>query len=109
MFSIVYITAGDMEEAKKIGRTLVEERLAACVNIFPITSIFRWKGNIDEAQEFGIIAKTRTEKVKEIEKRVKEIHSYEVPCVVSFRINEGSADFLKWIKESVEDVKINHE
>ena len=102
MFSIVYITAGDMEEAKKIGRTLVEERFAACVNIFPITSIFRWKDNIDEAHEFGIIVKTKTEKVKEIENRVKELHSYEVPCVVSFRINEGSADFLKWIDESVE-------
>ncbi|MDP2766759.1 MAG: divalent-cation tolerance protein CutA [Candidatus Methanoperedens sp.] len=102
MFSIVYITAGDMEEAKKIGRTLVEERFAACVNIFPITSIFRWKGNIDEAQEFGIIVKTKTQKVKEIEKRVKELHSYEVPCVVSFNIEEGSADFLKWIDESVE-------
>ncbi|MDO9098368.1 MAG: divalent-cation tolerance protein CutA [Candidatus Methanoperedens sp.] len=103
MFSIVYITAGDMEEARKIGRKLVEEKLAACVNIFPITSIFRWKGNIDESQEFGIIAKTKTEKVKEIEKRVKELHSYEVPCVVSFRINEASADYLKWIGESVEE------
>ncbi len=102
MFSIVYITAGDMEEAKKIGRTLVEERFAACVNIFPITSIFRWKDNIDEAQEFGIIVKTKTQKVKEIESRVKELHSYEVPCVVSFNIEEGSADFLKWIDESVE-------
>ncbi len=103
MFSIVYITAGDMEEARKIGRKLVEEKLAACVNIFPITSIFRWKDNIDESQEFGIIAKTKTQKVKEIEKRVKELHSYEVPCVVSFRINEGSADYFKWIDESVEE------
>ncbi|MDD5474006.1 MAG: divalent-cation tolerance protein CutA [Candidatus Methanoperedens sp.] len=103
MFSIVYITAGDMEEARNLGRKLVEERLAACVNIFPITSIFRWKDNIDETQEVGIIAKTKTEKVKEIEKRVKELHSYEVPCVVSFGIAEGSADYLKWIDESVED------
>lgn len=103
MFSIVYITAGDMEEARKLGRKLVEERLVACVNIFPITSIFRWRDKIDEAQEFGIIAKTKTEKVKEIEKRVKELHSYEVPCVVSFRMDEGSADFLKWIGESVEE------
>ncbi len=103
MFSIVYITAGDMEEAKKIGRKLVEERLAACVNIFPITSIFRWKDNIDESHEFGIIVKTKSEKVKDIEKRVKEIHSYEVPCVVSFNIDEGSQDYLKWIEDSVEE------
>jgi periplasmic divalent cation tolerance protein len=101
MFSIIYITAGDMPEARKIGRILVEERLAACANIFPITSIFRWKGKIDEASEFGIIIKTRTEKVKLIEKRVKDIHSYEAPCVVSFRIDEGSLDYLEWINDSV--------
>ena len=101
MFSIIYITAGDLPEARKIGRILVEERLAACANIFPITSIFRWKGNIEEASEFGIIVKTRTEKVKEIEKRVKDIHSYEVPCVVSFKIDDGSLDYLEWINDSV--------
>ncbi len=103
MFSIVYITAGDMEEARKIGKRLIEERLAACVNIFPITSIFRWKNNIEDANEFGIIVKTKSSKIKEIEKKVKEIHSYEVPCVISFRIDEGSADYIKWIDESVED------
>jgi len=103
MFSIIYITAGDMAEARMIGRKLVEERLAACANIFPITSIFRWKGSIDETNEFAIIVKTRSDKVKEIEKRVKEIHSYEVPCVVSFMIEEGSQQYLKWINESVED------
>lgn len=102
MFSIVYITAGDMDEAKRIGRKLVEERLAACANIFPITSIFRWKGKIDEAGEFGLIIKTKTGKVKEIEKRVKQLHSYEVPCVVSFRMDEGSEDYLRWIEESVD-------
>lgn len=101
MFSIIYITAGDMEEARKIGRTLVEERLAACANIFPITSIFRWKGNIDEANEFGIVVKTRSDKVKEIQERVKDIHSYEVPCVVSFKMDEGSAQYLAWINESI--------
>ena len=101
MFSIIYITAGDLAEARKIGSILVEERLAACANIFPITSIFRWKGNIDEASEFGIIVKTRTEKVKEIEKRVKELHSYEVPCLLSFKIDDGSSDYLEWINDAV--------
>jgi periplasmic divalent cation tolerance protein len=101
MFSIIYITAGSMDEAKSIGRTLVEERLAACANIFPITSIFRWKDKIEEAEEFGIIIKTRTDKVKDIENRVKQIHSYEVPCIVSFKIGSGSEDYFKWIGESV--------
>lgn len=101
MYSIIYITAGDLPEARKIGTILVEERLAACANIFPITSIFRWKEKIDEASEFGIIIKTRTEKVKEIDKRVKEIHSYEVPCIVSFKIDDGSPNYLEWINDSV--------
>jgi len=103
MFSIVYITAGNMEEARGIGKKLVEERLAACVNIFPITSIFRWHNKIDEVAEFGMIVKTNSEKVKEIERRVKELHSYEVPCVISLKIDEGSADYIKWIDESVEE------
>ncbi len=103
MFSIVYITAANLEEAHKIGKTLVDERLAACVNIFPIQSIFRWKEKIDEANEFGMIVKTKSNKIKEIEQRVKELHSYEIPCVVSFRMDEGSDDYLEWIEESVED------
>lgn len=102
MFSIVYITAGDMEEARKIGKKLVEERLVACVNLFPITSIFRWQNNIDEGSEIAIIAKTTSDKVKDIEKRVKELHSYDMPCVVSVKMDEGSKDYLDWIGESVE-------
>jgi len=101
MFSIIYITAGSMDEAKSIGRTLVEERLAACANIFPITSIFRWKDIIEEAGEFGIILKTKTDRVKDIENRVKQIHSYEVPCIVSLKIEKGNKDYLKWIDECI--------
>ncbi len=102
MFSIIYITTGNMEEARTIGKTLIKERLAACVNIFPITSIFRWKDKIDESEEFGMMVKTRSEKVKDIEKRVKELHSYEVPCIISFRMENGSSDYLEWIEESVD-------
>ena len=103
MFSIIYITAGDMAQAKEIGRKLVEERLAACANIFPITSIYRWNDNIEESNEIGIIVKTKSAKIKEIEKRVNEIHSYEVPCIISFRIDQGSEKYLEWIQESVDD------
>ena len=105
MFSIVYITAGSMDEAKSIGRVLVEERLAACVNIFPITSIYRWKDNIEEAGEFVMFVKTVTGKVKDIEKRVKQLHSYEVPCIISFKMDSGSEDYLKWIGECVRSEK----
>ena len=102
MLGIVYITAGNMENASQIARELVSRRLAACVNIFPITSIYRWKGNIEDSNEFGMIVKTKTDRVKEIEKRVKQLHSYEVPCVIEFKIGEGSAEYLKWIEESVD-------
>ncbi|MBU3967687.1 MAG: divalent-cation tolerance protein CutA [Euryarchaeota archaeon] len=105
MFSIVYITAGSMDEAKSIGRVLVEERLAACVNIFPITSIYRWKDNIEDAGEFVMLVKTVAGKVKDIEKRVKQLHSYEVPCIISFKLDSGSEDYLKWIGESVRSEK----
>jgi periplasmic divalent cation tolerance protein len=103
MFSIVYITAGNTDEAKMIARELVEMRLAACANIFPISSIYRWKNNIEEAEEFVILVKTKSSRVKDIEKKVKKMHSYEVPCIVSFRMDEGSADYLNWIDGSVED------
>ncbi len=102
MFSIVYITAGSMEEARRIGKALIEERLAACVNIFPITSIFRWNNDIEESHEYGMFVKTNVD-IKKIEKRVKELHSYEIPCIVSLNIHQGSKDFLKWIEESVNE------
>lgn len=98
MFSIIYITTSSMQEARRIGKKLIEEHLAACVNIFPITSIFRWNNDIKEAQEFGMFVKT-TADVKKIEKVVKELHSYELPCIISWRIDQGSKDFLKWIEE----------
>ena len=94
-----------MNEAKNIGRVLVEERLAACVNIFPITSIYRWKNNIEEAGEFVMLVKTITGKVEDIEKRVKQLHSYEVPCIISFKMDSGSEDYLKWIEECVTSKK----
>ena len=99
MFSVVYITTSSLDEAKFIGRTLVKERLAACVNIFPITSIYHWDG-MQEAEEVVLLAKTTTENVKRIEQRVKELHSYDVPCIVSLVI-DGSEDYLTWIKREV--------
>jgi len=96
---VVYITTSSLDEAKFIGRTLVKERLAACVNIFPITSIYHWDG-MQEAEEVVLLAKTTTENVKRIEQRVKELHSYDVPCIVSLVI-DGSEDYLTWIKREV--------
>jgi len=96
----IYITTKDEEEAKRIGKTLVEEKLAACVNIHPIKSIYRWGGGIEEEEETALLVKTKAELADEVIERVKELHSYEVPCIVSLPIEKGNPDYLKWIKES---------
>lgn len=100
MFSIVYITAGSMEEAKQIAKTLVEMKLAACVNLFPIISIYRWDG-IQEDSEVAMIAKTTYEQIENIIKVVSEMHSYTVPCIISLSIDGGLRDYLDWIDENV--------
>jgi periplasmic divalent cation tolerance protein len=97
---VIYITTRDEEEARKIGRSLIEERLAACVNIFPIRSIYRWKGEIQKEDEVAMLIKTKAELIDEIIKRAKELHSYEVPCIVSFSIEKGYEKFLGWIEKS---------
>jgi periplasmic divalent cation tolerance protein len=96
----IYITTKDEEEARRIGKTLVEEKLAACVNIHPIKSIYRWGGGIEEEEETALLVKTKAELADEVIERVKELHSYEVPCIVSLPIEKGNPAYLKWIKES---------
>ena len=96
----IYITTEDENEARRIGRTLVEEKLAACVNIHPIQSIYRWEGKIQEEGEIALLVKTTAELVDQVISRVKELHSYEVPCIVSLPIEKGYPDYLRWIEES---------
>lgn len=97
--SLVYITAPDADAARRVARTLVDERLAACVNLLgPIESIYRWKGNVESAQEVALIAKTRQSLVEALVRKVREIHSYEVPCVISLPILGGNPDFLDWVR-----------
>lgn len=96
----IYITTKDEEEARRIGKTLVEEKLAACVNIHPIKSIYRWGGGIEEEEETALLVKTKAELADEVIERVKELHSYEVPCIVSLPIEKGNPAYLEWIKES---------
>ena len=96
----IYITTKDEEEAKKIGKALIEEKLAACVNMHPIKSIYRWEGEIQQEAEAVMFVKTRAGLVDKVVQRVKELHSYEVPCIVSLTIEKGFPDYLKWIAES---------
>jgi periplasmic divalent cation tolerance protein len=99
-YVLAYITAADMDEAEKIGKVLVENRLAACVNVFPfMQSMYMWKGSLEKAQESVIIAKT-TEKLKDrLVEQVKKSHSYECPCVLFLPVAGGNPEFLRWIEE----------
>ncbi|NOZ25903.1 MAG: divalent-cation tolerance protein CutA [Nitrospirae bacterium] len=97
-YSVVFITAPDEEEAARIARTLVEERLAGCVNIVKgIRSIYSWEGKIEDEHEVLMVVKTSTDRFASLEKRVKELHSYSVPEIISLSITEGSTEYLKWL------------
>ena len=96
MLGIVYITAGNMENASEIARELVSKRLAACVNMFPVSSIYRWKEKIEEDNEIAMFAKTDSSRFEEIIKLVKSIHTYEMPAIEFWGI-EGEEEYLDWI------------
>lgn len=94
----IYITAPDMDTARKIGGYLVEHYLAACANIIPGThTIYRWEGKIERGEEVVVIAKTVQNRVEEVVDAVKSLHPYECPCIVSLPVEGGFPPYLKWI------------
>jgi len=100
-FVVVLVTAGDAEEAARIGRTLVVERLAACANVVgPIHSVYRWQGAVEEAAEHLLLVKARAADLPALEARVRALHSYQLPEVVALRVTAGSAPYLAWLAES---------
>jgi len=99
----IYMTAVSLDEAKRIGRELVSNKLAACVNILPqMQSIYVWEGKLQEDAEVVMIAKTTAANTAELIAKVKSLHSYDVPCIVSLAVEEGYPPFLDWIAASVE-------
>ena len=97
--TLIYITAANREEAVKIGRTLVKSRLCACASILAgnTTSIYWWEGAVAEEDEVSMLLKTREDLVGQVVEKVREIHSYDCPCVVSLPISGGNPAFLDWI------------
>ena len=94
----VYVTAANMEEARSIARTMVNEKLAACANILgEISSVYVWQGDVQEDREMAIILKTRQDLVDALTSRIKEIHSYDCPCVTAHPVTGGNVEFLEWI------------
>ena len=97
---VVLITASSTEEARKLGKTLVQEKFAACVNVIPeIISIFNWHGEVCEEGEVLMIVKTSGKKFSALEKKIKEEHSYEVPEIIALPIVAGSKEYLNWIQK----------
>lgn len=99
---VILVTAGSLREAKKLARHLVEERLAACVNITsPVQSLYRWKGKVTEDREFLMLIKSSRELFQEIQAAVRKLHRYTTPEIICLPIVDGSADYLQWITDSV--------
>ena len=98
----VYAVFADRDEAERIGRIMVEERLAACVNILaPIRSIYRWHGAVESADETAAIFKTAHHGVDALITRIAGLHSYDVPCIVAWPVDKLLGAYADWVEESV--------
>jgi periplasmic divalent cation tolerance protein len=99
---IVLSTAGSEDEARKIALYLVEQRLAACVNILPgIESVYRWKEKVESSQEYLLLIKTSAERFPQVRDAIRELHSYELPECIAISIEEGSVEYLRWLTYSL--------
>ena len=104
-YRFIYITCKDKTEAKKIAYEIIHSRLAACTNIISeVESIYNWDGKVCDDKESVLIAKTRSTLVSKLVKRVKSIHSYSCPCIVSLPIHGGHVPFLEWIASETQTV-----
>jgi periplasmic divalent cation tolerance protein len=94
----VYATTGDAAEALRIGRAVVEARLAACANVLPaMRSVYWWQGRLEESDEAVLVLKTTEERLEALIERVKALHSYDCPCIEALPVEGGFAPFLDWV------------
>ena len=100
MVSLIYSTVGNVDAAKRIARSLVEEHLVACVNILPsVTSVYRWKGKMEEDTECVLIAKTVEKKVEQAIQKIRSLHPYEIPDIVAVPVTSGLKEYLAYIED----------
>jgi periplasmic divalent cation tolerance protein len=103
---VILVTAGSEELAVVIARALVDERLAACVNIVgPVRSIYRWRDGVEDDREYLLIIKTRALLYMKVETRVRELHTYEVPEVLALNADRGSPPYIQWMLDSTGPIR----
>ncbi len=102
MYSIVMSTAPSRDVAMALSKALVDKRLAACINVVPCTSVYRWEGEIKEDDEHLMIIKTRRTYIDDIREVFEEQHPYHLPELVSLELEDGSASYLRWIRDETE-------
>ena len=101
-YCLIYTTCGSKQEARDIGGRRVAAGLVACVNIFDqMNSIYMWEGRLQDDQEVVMIAKTTKERVETVMEKIRSVHSYDCPCILSLPISDGNPPFLAWIAEQV--------
>jgi periplasmic divalent cation tolerance protein len=99
-FILVYITNPTIEEARKIAKHLLEKKLIACANIFPITSLYWWEGKIADEKEFVLIAKTSEDNYEKVKNEVEKIHSYSTPCIIKIPVSSNKK-YFDWLKTEI--------
>jgi periplasmic divalent cation tolerance protein len=99
---IVLVTCGNLAEGRKIAKAVVEKRLAACVNVIsaPVESVYRWKEEIESAKEILLVIKTTARRLRDLEKQIANLHSYEVPEFLVLAVESGSKKYLAWLTEN---------
>lgn len=98
----VSTTCPNRKEAGLIARSLLKEKLAACVQIVPVESLYRWKGKIEQAAEYLLLIKTRTRLFRKVQEKIRNLHSYEVPEIISCQVEEGLPEYLRWLNQETE-------
>lgn len=99
-YGVVMVTTVFLEEARSIARSLLEQKLAACVNLFPVNSMYLWQGKLEQEDEYQLLIKTDLTRFAELAQQIKILHSYEVPEIIALPIVAASQSYLNWLEES---------
>ncbi|MFC1752644.1 divalent-cation tolerance protein CutA [Thermoproteota archaeon] len=97
---LIYVPCKDEEQAKTIGKTLLEKRLIACANIFPISSMYWWQGKIEDGSEAVLLCKTKTQMYDDVARVVKDLHSYETPCIMKIEV-DANKEYVEWAEQEL--------